>query len=180
MLTPKEDMEITGYTRSNGRFCQLPSSSRTRSVILEIVSGRPRCRTPRPVGFDLTGRQPLRRQRDHHRIDPIEAALVLAHRHRFEGPVTIPRGVDLHRAEWETLAATYSLDCWFCEPHSPWQRGQIENLNRQFRFWFPRGTDLGVVARADADHAANIVNRQRRRGLNNTSPADLYAALTVQ
>jgi IS30 family transposase len=82
-------------------------------------------------------------------------------------------------AEWETLTATYQLDCWFCEPHSPWQRGQIENLNRQFRWWFPRGTDLGVVAQADADHAAAIVNGQRRRGLDNHSPADLYAALTV-
>jgi IS30 family transposase len=83
-------------------------------------------------------------------------------------------------AEWETLAATYGIDCWFCEPHSPWQRGQIENLNRQFRWWFPRGTDLGAVTQADADHAANIVNRQRRRGLDNHSATDLYAALTVQ
>jgi IS30 family transposase len=83
-------------------------------------------------------------------------------------------------AEWESIAATYNLDCWFCEPHSPWQRGQIENLNRQFRWWFPRGTDLGAVSQADADHAASIVNGQRRRGLHNQSPTDLYAALTVQ
>jgi IS30 family transposase len=82
-------------------------------------------------------------------------------------------------AEWETLAATYGLDCWFCEPHSPWQRGQIENINRQFRFWFPRGTDLTRVSQADADHAATIINGQRRRGLNNQSPTNLYAALTV-
>jgi len=82
-------------------------------------------------------------------------------------------------AEWERLAATYEIDCWFCEPHSPWQRGQIENLNRQFRFWFPRGTDLAAVSQTGADHAAAIVNGQRRRALNNHSPADLYAALTV-
>jgi IS30 family transposase len=82
-------------------------------------------------------------------------------------------------AEWETLAESYRLDCWFCEPHSPWQRGQIENLNRQFRWWFPRGTDLGAVAQADADHAAAIINGQRRRGLDNQSPTDLYTALTV-
>jgi transposase, IS30 family len=82
-------------------------------------------------------------------------------------------------AEWETLAATYGIDCWFCEPHSPWQRGQIENLNRQFRWWFPRGTDLGAVTQPQADHAATIVNGQRRRGLNNHSPTNLYAALTV-
>jgi len=83
-------------------------------------------------------------------------------------------------AEWETVAATYSIDCWFCEPHSPWQRGQIENINRQFRWWFPRGTDLGRVSQADADHTANIINGQRRRGLDNHSPADLYTSLTVQ
>jgi IS30 family transposase len=82
-------------------------------------------------------------------------------------------------AKWETIAATYNLDCWFCEPHSPWQRGQIENLNRQFRWWFPRGTDLGNVTQADANHAATILNGQRRRGLGNHSPTNLYAALTV-
>lgn len=83
-------------------------------------------------------------------------------------------------AEWETIAATYGIDCWFCEPHSPWQRGQIENLNRQFRWWFPRGTDLAAVSPAAAEHAATIVNGQRRRSLNNHSPTALYTALTVQ
>lgn len=83
-------------------------------------------------------------------------------------------------AEWETIAVTYGIDCWFCEPHSPWQRGQIENLNRQFRWWFPRGTDLACVSPAAAAHAATIVNEQRRRSLNNQSPTALYTALTVQ
>ncbi|EQD71414.1 Integrase catalytic region, partial [mine drainage metagenome] len=40
---------------------------------------------------------------------------------------------------WETIAATYGIDIWFCDPHSPWQRGQVENLNRQWRWWFPPG-----------------------------------------
>lgn len=82
-------------------------------------------------------------------------------------------------AEWPTIAASYGIDCWFCDPHSPWQRGQIENLNRQWRFWFPRGTDLSIVAPADAQHAADIINGQRRRSLDYQSPATLYAAATV-
>ena len=82
-------------------------------------------------------------------------------------------------AEWETIAATYSVDCWFCDPHSPWQRGQIENLNRQWRWWFPRGTRLDLVAQADADHAAAIINRQRRRHLHYQSPTILYTAATA-
>ena len=68
-------------------------------------------------------------------------------------------------AHWATIAATYGIACWFCEPHSPWQRGQIENLNRQWRWWFPRGTRLDNIEQADANRAAAIINGQRRRHL---------------
>ena len=83
-------------------------------------------------------------------------------------------------ARWATIAGHYGIDCWFCDPHSPWQRGQIENLNRQWRFWFPRGTRLDNVQPAAANAAADIINGQRRRSLNYQSPASLYAAATVQ
>ena len=82
-------------------------------------------------------------------------------------------------AQWRLLVAEYDIDVWFCEPHSPWQRGQIENLNRQWRWWFPRGTDLAIVQQDRADHAANIINGQRRRSLDYQSPATLYHHLTV-
>ncbi len=48
-------------------------------------------------------------------------------------------------AEWETLANEYKIDAWFCDPHAPWQRGQIKNQNRAWRWWFPRGTDPSTV-----------------------------------
>lgn len=83
-------------------------------------------------------------------------------------------------ADWATLATTYDLKIWFCDPHSPWQRGQIENLNRQWRWWFPRGTNLASVPPAQAQHAADIINGQRRRSLDYHSPTELYHALTVQ
>lgn len=81
---------------------------------------------------------------------------------------------------WPILASRNGIDIWFCDPHSPWQRGQVENLNRQWRFWFPRGTDLGVVEQARADHVASIVNGQRRRSFGYESPAERYAAAVVQ
>ena len=56
----------------------------------------------------------------------------------------------------------------------------MENLNRQWRWWFPRGTDLKAVQPAAADHAASIINGQRRRGLGYQSPTALYAAATVR
>ena len=82
-------------------------------------------------------------------------------------------------AHWQTIAATYDIDIWFCEPHSPWQRGQIENLNRQWRWWFPRGTRLDNIEQAHADHAATIINGQRRRHLDYQSPTMLYTAATA-
>ncbi len=81
---------------------------------------------------------------------------------------------------WETIAETYGIDIWFCDPHSPWQRGQVENLNRQWRWWFPRGTDLSIVDQRHVDHVASTVNGQRRRSLGYQSPTALYAAAAVQ
>jgi IS30 family transposase len=54
-------------------------------------------------------------------------------------------------ADWESLADTYGMKVWFCDPHSPWQRGAVENHNGHVRFWFPRGTDLAGVAPQEAD-----------------------------
>ncbi|MGI8793837.1 MAG: transposase, partial [Acidimicrobiales bacterium] len=81
---------------------------------------------------------------------------------------------------WQTIAEHYGIDVWFCDPHSPWQRGQIENLNRQWRWWFPRGTDLHRLDPSHVDHVASIINGQRRRHLGYHSPTTLYAAATVQ
>jgi IS30 family transposase len=83
-------------------------------------------------------------------------------------------------ARWATITEHYGIDAWFCEPHSPWQRGQIENQNRQWRWWFPRGTRLDLLYPAEVNHAAGILNGQRRRSLDYQSPATLYAAATVR
>ena len=83
-------------------------------------------------------------------------------------------------ANWRRFAGYYDLQVWFCDPHSPHQRGQVENQNRQVRWWFPRGTDLRPLTVAHAQHAADIINHQRRRSLHHQSPAELYGALTVQ
>jgi IS30 family transposase len=92
--------------------------------------------------------------------------------------ITFDQGTEW--VNWPEIADSYGMDVWFCEPHSPWQRGQIENLNRQFRWWFPRGISLGSIEPTYVDHVASIVNGQRRRGLDYKSPTELYAAATVQ
>lgn len=99
-------------------------------------------------------------------------------------PVHLRRSITFDQGSewslWPQLADTFKMAVWFCDPHSPWQRGQVENLNRQWRWWFPRGTDLDRIEPVHANHVAHVINNQRRRSLDYHSPAALYAALTVQ
>ena len=149
------------------------------------LGGRSDHRRPQPVLDDLVDRTPKPLpDPDHHarrlRAEAVFAGLVEgldaipAHLRRS---LTFDCGAEW--ANWRRLADHYDLQVWFCDPHSPWQRGQIENLNRQVRWWFPRGTDLRLVTVAQAEHAADILNHQRRRSLNHQSPAELYADLTA-
>lgn len=52
--------------------------------------------------------------------------------------------------------------------------------NRQWQWWFPRGTDLADVDPDHADHVAGIINGLRRPSLDYHSPATLYTAAAVQ
>jgi len=91
------------------------------------------------------------------------------------GSVTFDQGSEW--AEWESLVEGYGLACWFCEPHSPWQRGAVENHNGHVRSWFPRGIDLGAVTPQDADEVSAVLNGQRRKILGwETAEAKWLAA----
>ena len=88
--------------------------------------------------------------------------------------LTWDRGKEM--ASHKDFSLATDVKVYFCDPHSPWQRGSNENTNGLLRQYFPKKTDLSGYSQAHLDRVALRLNQRPRETLGFQTPADKLSA----
>ena len=92
--------------------------------------------------------------------------------------LTYDQGKELTRHK--ELAANTGVKVYFCDPHSPWQRGSCENTNGLLRQYLPKGTDLSIYSQAELDDIADSLNNRPRAIHGYNAPLAVFAAMLAK
>ena len=149
----------TGRSRATGRG-DLITGTRNQSAIGTLVE--------RTTRFTILLHLP-----DGHDAGQVQQAIVRKMRNLprlLRNSLTWDQGSEL--ALHKRIGASPDMAVYFCDPHSPWQRGTNENTNGLLRQYFPKGTDLSVHPEDYLDAVAEELNDRPRKTLGYMKPSE--------
>jgi IS30 family transposase len=91
--------------------------------------------------------------------------------------MTYDQGTEM--ALHQTLAKRLHIDIFFCDPHSPWQRGSNENTNGLIREYLPKGIDLSHFSHQQLSVFEQSLNHRPRKILGFRTPHEVFTALKL-
>ena len=91
--------------------------------------------------------------------------------------ITYDQGSEM--AMHKKLSADLNMDIFFCDPHSPRQRGSNENANGLVREYLPKGMDLSQVSHQQLTAIEESINGRPRKILNWHTPQEVFSMLTL-
>ncbi len=77
-------------------------------------------------------------------------------------------------SQHKLLGTELEMAVYFCDPHSPWQKGTVENTNGLIRQFLPKGSDLSDVPQERLDEISHLLNTRPRKSLNFQTPSEVY------
>lgn len=118
---------------------------------------------------------------DRHDADAVATAMIREMNQlpeHLRRSITWDRGREL--AAYKRIQLELGTPVYFCDPHSPWQRGTNENTNRLLRHWLTKGTDLSIHTAEDLRLIADTLNQRPRPTLDLETPAQRLNRLLNQ
>lgn len=157
-----EDRAVPGHWEGD-----LIVGTRSESAIVTLVE----CTTRYVLLGHLPGGHTAEEVRD------VLIPLIGALPEHLRGSLTWDQGCEM--AAHKQVSVTTGVSVYFCDPHSPWQRGSNENTNGLLRQYFPKGTDLSVHSAEDLELVAQRPNGRPRKTLDWRTPAERLRDLLV-
>ncbi len=86
--------------------------------------------------------------------------------------LTLDNGLEF--ARHEEIAEKLALKTYFCEPYKSYQKGTIENGNKQLREWFPRNSAIDDISTKTIRSKLNLLNQRPMKCLGYNTPSEIF------